>query len=50
MAPAEDHVSWSTKAPVKVRIGEEPPADYAPMCVQTMMRETVKEFPDNKVE
>ena len=50
MAPAEDHISWDTKTPHKIRIGEEAPANYAPMCIQSMMRNTVKEFPDNKVE
>ena len=49
MAPAEDYVSWDTKTPTKIRMGKDPPANYPPMCIQTMFRGTVKEFPDNKV-
>ena len=49
MAPAEDYVSWDTKTPNKIRMGTEAPANYAPLCIQNMMRNTVKEYPDNKV-
>ena len=50
MAPAEDYISWNANTPVKIRTHIPIEAGkYAPMCIQTMMRETVKEFPDNKV-
>lgn len=49
VAPAEDYVSWDTKTPNKIRMGTEAPANYAPLCIQNMMRNTVKEYPDNKV-
>ena len=42
--PANDYMSWDTRVPVKLRIGDSHPANLEPVLVQNMMREAVRKF------
>ena len=43
---AKDYICWDAKAPVKLRMGKKAPENRPPMLSQTMLRNTVKKYPD----
>ena len=45
--PAEDYISWDTKTPVKIHMGESAPANQEPIRIQTMLKQTAEKYPDH---
>ena len=43
---AADYICWDAKTPVKLRMGNKYPENMPPTLSQTMLRNTVAQYPD----
>ena len=43
---AADYICWDAKTPVKLRMGKKYPENMPPILCQTMLRNTVTQYPD----
>ena len=44
---ATDYICWDPKIPVKIRLEKEAPKNVPAILCQTMLRKTVKKYPDS---